>query len=91
MLRVALKFCGGCNPDYDRVAVAESIRARLANRVEFVTTGDGSGVDIVLVLAGCETACPDLDLFAGPEIITISSRRNSDDVIESILERTLSL
>ena len=89
VLRLALKYCGGCNPDYDRVAVAASIRARLDGRVEFVTAGDGSGVDIVLLLAGCETACADLDQFAGSEIMTVTSRKKSEVVIERVLKRTL--
>ena len=36
MLGVALKYCGGCNPDYDRVAVAESIHTVLDIRLRVV-------------------------------------------------------
>jgi hypothetical protein len=84
---VALKFCGGCNPDYDRVSVAESIRTGLEGRVEFRSTADCSGIDIVLVLAGCQTACADLSAFEDCEAILIHSAEDADREVAAIRSR----
>lgn len=56
--RVAIKYCGGCDPGFDRVAFAEKLRAAAANSVEWATLEDGD-CDIVLMICGCETACPE--------------------------------
>lgn len=87
MLRVGLKYCGGCNPDYDRVSVAETIRARLDSRVEFVPAGSSEDIDIVLVLAGCESACADLSAFAECETIIIRSVKDADRKVGALLRR----
>lgn len=73
MLRVSLKYCGGCNPAYDRAALAETIRSRLNGQVKFVQAADGNDADVMLVLAGCETACADLSAFDRCETIMIRS------------------
>lgn len=87
MNRVALKYCGGCNPDYDRVSVAESIRDRLEGQVEFVAAADCNDIDIILVLAGCGTACADLSAFEGCETILIHSVEDADREVAAILQR----
>lgn len=87
VIRVALKYCGGCNPGYDRVSVAESIRDRLQGRVEFLAALDCNDIDIVLVLAGCETACADLSAFEDCETIVIQSVGDADRKVAAILQR----
>ncbi len=36
-LRIGLKHCDGCNPGYDRVALAKQIEKSLQGKVEFVS------------------------------------------------------
>jgi hypothetical protein len=55
--KVALKYCGGCNPSFDRVAYVEKIRSAAGPEIEWVTL-DCEGFDAVLLVAGCDTACP---------------------------------
>ena len=33
-IRVGLKYCGGCNPEYDRVALVKHIEESLQGRVK---------------------------------------------------------
>lgn len=49
-LKVAIKYCGGCNPDFDRVALVKRIEERLIGKVEFVSAED----DITLVVIKIE-------------------------------------
>ncbi len=71
MLKVAIKYCGGCNPGYDRVALANYVQKSLLGRVEFVAL-DSEVVDIVLAVKGCKTCCADLSSFESKQIHFIS-------------------
>jgi hypothetical protein len=66
-LKVAIKYCGGCNPDYDRVALVKHIEKSLHGKVEFVSAED-ENIDLVLAVEGCKTACADLSAFKGIQI-----------------------
>jgi hypothetical protein len=62
--RTAVKFCGGCNPGYNRRAVYEAIRdgviARAAQsgcEVEFEQAEEGVLYDALLVINGCANRC----------------------------------
>ncbi len=87
MLKVALKYCGGCNPDYDRVSAAETIQRRLNGRVDFVSADSCDDIDIVLVLAGCESACTDISAFEDCETVFIRSVREAERNVAAILRR----
>jgi hypothetical protein len=81
--RVRVKYCGGCNPDYDRVALVEKIKARLSGMIEWASS-DADPCDRVLAVHGCETACADLAAFDGHEIYHITCPEDSDPLIEQI-------
>ncbi|MDQ5987710.1 MAG: hypothetical protein CSYNP_03455 [Syntrophus sp. SKADARSKE-3] len=55
---VAVKFCGGCNPTYERGQFFESIRKAAADKITWVRA-DNSKVDALLVICGCPAACPE--------------------------------
>jgi hypothetical protein len=65
--RVGVKYCGGCNPRYDRVSLVEDLKARLGREIEWVSPEDDD-LDLVLAIEGCQTACADLAPFEGIEI-----------------------
>ena len=65
--RVRIKYCGGCNPNYDRVALVEEMKARLSGIVEWASS-DAGCFDLVVAVQGCEIACADLTAFDGYEI-----------------------
>lgn len=56
--KIALKYCGGCNPGFDRVQYFNRIRDAAGDSIEWVTLDD-RGFEAVLVISGCETACPE--------------------------------
>lgn len=51
---VGLRYCGGCNPRYDRVAAVERLRARLP-AVELRPAAPGQ--EAALVVCGCPARC----------------------------------
>ena len=79
-LKVAIKYCGGCNPDYDRVALVEGIKERLNAKVEFVSAED-ENIDLVLAVEGCKTACADLSAFKGTNIRFITKIEDAEELL----------
>ncbi len=55
--RLAIKFCGGCNPAIERGELARIIRQGLADGVRWVSAEEE--VDLLLIICGCLTACAD--------------------------------
>ena len=57
MLRCTVKFCGGCNPRYDRGAAYQAVRSSLSDVAQFSYPEDGTHYDALLIIRGC-TGCP---------------------------------
>jgi hypothetical protein len=55
--RLAIKFCGGCNPIIERVLLAQTIREGCTGMVHWVTGEEKP--DLVLIINGCLIACAD--------------------------------
>jgi hypothetical protein len=71
-IRIAIKYCGGCNPAYDRVEAVAGMLARLADVVAVVPLDD-ERADVLVAVEGCRTACADLSGFKGKKIVVLSS------------------
>lgn len=56
---LAVKYCGGCNCSYDRVAMVERLRREFPDLTVVNAEGrDGEGeADLVLVVCGCNSVC----------------------------------
>lgn len=84
--RLAIKFCGGCNPAIERGQLARIIRRDLADGVRWVSAEEE--VDLLLIICGCLTACADRTevkekaaqslAIAGPRISFIQKEKNRE-------------
>ena len=83
MLRIGIKFCGGCNPAFDRVAAVERIKRELEGKAEFVPLNNETA-EMVLAVMGCGNACAELGEIKGKQIILITEDKEADAVIEEI-------
>ena len=52
MLRCTVKFCGGCNPRYERGDAYKAICAALLDTASFSYPEDGVPYDVLLILRG---------------------------------------
>ncbi len=56
--KVALKYCGCCNPYVDLTGIAHKLAEMAAVRQDFVLVPlSGDGIDVVVILCGCPRAC----------------------------------
>jgi len=85
-VRVGLKYCGGCNPEYDRVSLVKHIEKSLQGKVEFVKP-ESEGVGLILVVEGCSTACADLSTFQGLEVRVITNIEGAERFIKENRKR----
>jgi tRNA G26 N,N-dimethylase Trm1 len=58
----------------------------VGDTIEFVSPDDGDA-DMVLVVAGCSTACVDIEPFGSLPIRFIKSREEADTFIEEVKKR----
>jgi hypothetical protein len=74
VVKVGLKYCGGCNPTFDRVAFVRDLAASLDFVFQWVSFED-ENVSCLLIVNGCEIACPDQKEFEnkGLRVFSISS------------------
>jgi len=86
---VGIKYCGGCNPEYDRVALVEQIGCVLKGKVEFVSA-QSEGVELILAVQGCATACADLTPFKGIQIKIITKTEDAERFIQEVNDITFS-
>lgn len=86
-LMIGLKYCGGCNPTYDRVALVAQLEKRLYGKVQFVSP-ERKEVGLILAVQGCSTACADLSAFQGLEIRTITGIEDAERFVKEIREKS---
>jgi hypothetical protein len=85
--RIALKYCGGCDPGYDRVKYFREIQNAAGDLIEWVSLDDRD-FEAVLVITGCDTACPveNMVLTACRTIVSIrDNKRDPAEIVQSLL------
>ena len=59
MKRIGLKYCGGCNPQIDRTALAVEIGSLLPPDCRLETVKPSHAYGVAVMICGCPTACAD--------------------------------
>lgn len=57
IMNCGVKFCGGCNPRYDRGVALKTIKEHFGNRVDFLIAEEDEKYDFLLVIGGCTNCC----------------------------------
>ncbi len=79
---VGVKYCGGCNPHYDRKKAVEKFKASVhVETLEPYRTN--IEWDAVIVVCGCATACATVEV-SGVKKVTINSLEDVDEAIHII-------
>ena len=85
--KVALKYCGGCDPAFDRVAYFNEIKSAARDRIDWVRPDDPD-FQVLLVINGCNTACPERDRpyeRQGPVLSLRNKEMDPQRVVELLL------
>ena len=85
-MKVRVKYCGGCNPRFDRRAVTKRLQSEFL-QIEFVETGDGEGpFDYVAVICGCPAECASHEDLSGLHGKTVISSAEERGELEKIFQ-----
>ena len=83
MKTIRLKFCGGCNPEYDRLAVAENIQRRLT-AAGYRLVGADESADGVVAVCGCACACADVGHIDRGRVFFVGSPAMADCLLAKL-------
>lgn len=73
-MKVGIRYCGGCNPRYDRTA---EVRKLMTGIPDVTFTYDAAAFcNIWLLVCGCPSACVSDEGLQGDEMIRISGRKH---------------
>lgn len=61
-MKCGVRFCGGCNPRYDRGKAFEEIKNSITN-MDFLHAVEGEDYDKLLVIGGCTNCCASYDQY----------------------------
>lgn len=86
MTRIGLKYCGGCNPSYERVEYVRAIEQAAGGRIEWVSP-DAGGFASLLVVSGCDKECAEMAEYevAGCRVIRVKDDHRAPTEILSLL------
>lgn len=85
-MRIGIKYCGGCNPRYDRTNIAQRLREDLPES-EILSAAPGLNMDYVVVVCGCKSACALVDGLAGRYGRTILTEPDAYDGLLNTLKQ----
>lgn len=54
---IGIRYCGGCNPHYDRKAFVEKVSNHYKDVKEFEIAREGVDYEGLLVIGGCQNCC----------------------------------
>ncbi len=72
MIKVAVKFCGGCDPEYERVEYLDRIKGAAGDRIHWVGLQEEEYAAILLI-CGCPRACPEEELTPSVSVVSLKS------------------
>jgi hypothetical protein len=84
---VALKYCGGCNPTFDRPAYVRKIKSAAGALIEWTTLPQEW--EKILFIQGCPAACLE-KYFGSLKQEKVLSIKNNDRDPKEIVEKLLS-
>jgi len=58
-LKVGIKYCGGCNPRYDRSSLVNQIVEDYKEKITFENVKEKELYDSIIVVCGCGSRCAD--------------------------------
>jgi len=58
--RIGVKYCGGCNPTYERVNMLQQVQSLFKDQLLF-PRHDEPDIEFIVLLSGCHRACAGQD------------------------------
>ncbi len=80
--KIGIRYCGGCNPCYERVEMIQAVQSLAGDRFLFIRY-DQQGLDGLITVNGCPRACASKDLSPpGVPCHSVEERGDFDSLVE---------
>ena len=83
---IGIRYCGGCNPRYDRGAQARRFLQSLTS-VRFTMVRPGETYAAILLICGCETACVTVTDLPPVRLLYVRSVHEANQVLCAMRDR----
>lgn len=88
MTKIGVRYCGGCNPRYDRRNVFETVKGRFP-AMYLENAKEGVLYDALLVICGCTSCCTSYQQFDSKYgAILVRAQEDIDKVLEFLEKLT---
>jgi 4-hydroxybutyrate CoA-transferase len=86
-VKIGIKYCGGCNPRYDRKRIAEQLKERFSH--SFETADAENEYDLLVVLCGCSSGCAGYSQYKvkSRQVVILRSEADFDDAVNAIIKK----
>lgn len=86
MIKCGIRFCGGCNPRFDRGKVLTELKEERKN-IDFQVAEEGQEYDVILVIGGCTNCCASHCQFTSKEgVLMLWDEGHVEKILNSIDE-----
>jgi 4-hydroxybutyrate CoA-transferase len=84
-MKIGIKYCGGCNPRYDRTSLLSKLKNEVGHIHQFETASSEVIYDMILVLCGCTSGCADHSMLqARKEKIIVTGEEDYNILLSKI-------
>ncbi|MGX8701656.1 hypothetical protein [Caproiciproducens sp.] len=87
-MKIGIKYCGGCNPHYDRAQIVSRMRKEFYG-LPIVNADEEGEVDLVVVICGCSSQCAGHAALRGRYGKVILTREQDYEKLRSFLIQIL--
>ncbi len=87
-MKIGIKYCGGCNPSYNRTEVVKKIINRHLE-ICFEPVKEGEQYDAVLIVNGCLSACSNHKLLNCNNKIILNSIKDFEKLDDNLFKQNL--
>lgn len=88
-MKCGVKFCGGCNPRYERGAAYREIKEQLKKSVDFAYAEDDVTYDNLLVIGGCTACCASYSQYTvRNQVIKMWDETHIDNIVKELTHLT---
>ena len=84
MLSCTVKFCGGCNPRFDRGAFYRALVKELEGIATFTPAKPGGQYDVLVILHGCESCADRYEEVKAAHRIFVTHRVSLQEAAEAV-------
>jgi hypothetical protein len=79
--RIGIKYCGGCNPAYERVEMIEKVQFRLGDQFLFHRHVDEE-IEALILVSGCPRACAGKELIQEKNCYSVTGEGDYETLIK---------